>query len=148
MLVYRVCSNIELDKILSQKSFNGVGSMHENNLNNNHDYIPNTFYMHFFPKKEDIFHLNNVLKRFICTYEIPDDLLVFYEGMGLYDDFTCHKEAYIVEFAVPSELISMSFLRCVEALPFDYNYLDFLKNGGYGSTILYDGTKEPNLKKS
>lgn len=148
MLVYRVCNRIEIEEILSKKRFDSIGSIYEVNHNNNHDYTPNTFYMHFFPKKEDIFHINNVLKRFICTYEIPDDLLVFYEGMGLYDDFTCHKEKFLVEFAVPSKLISISFLRRIEVLPFDYTYLDFLKNGDYASTLLYDGTKEPNLRKS
>ncbi len=148
MLVYRVCSNIELSKILSQKCFDDIGSKYENNYNNNHDYIPNTFYMHFFANKEDIFHLNNDLKRFICTYEIPEDVLAFYEGVGLYDGFNGHQEEYLAEFAIPSSLISMSSLKCVEALPFGFNHASFIERGDYNSTILYDGIKKPNLKKS
>ena len=48
MLVYRVCSKSEIIKLINNKSFDEIGSKYENIQNNNHSYIPNIFYMHFF----------------------------------------------------------------------------------------------------
>ena len=85
MKVYRIANRLEIDKFLENKTFSNVGStFNETCKNNSHHYKKNTFYMHFFDSKDDIFYFNSPLKRFLCTYNIPDEVTNGYLGLGKY----------------------------------------------------------------
>ena len=99
MKVYRIANRLEIDKFLENKSFNNVGStFNETCKNNSHHYKKNTFYMHFFDSKDDIFYFNSPLKRFLCTYNIPDEVTKGYLGLGKYiSKYDSSKEDYVLE---------------------------------------------------
>ena len=146
MLVYRVCSKSEIIKLINNKSFDEIGSKYENIQNNNHNYIPNTFYMHFFKNKEDIFYLSNTLKRFICTFDIDENLLEEYKGIGKYiNKINLRKDDYVIEYAIPSNLISLINLKSIEVLPLNFNYFNYLDLKDYQSTFIYSEKEHNNV---
>ena len=147
MLVYRVCSKSEITKFINNKSFNKTGSnRYFNNEHNNHNYIPNTFYMHFFKNKEDIFYLSNTLKRFICTFDIDENILNKYQGIGKYiNKSNLRKDDYVIEYAIPSNLINLINLKSIEVLPLNFNYYNFLQTKDYQSTFIYSEKEHNNV---
>ena len=146
MLVYRVCSKSEIIKLINNKSFDEIGSKYENIQNNNHSYIPNIFYMHFFKNKEDIFYLRNTLKRFICTFDIDENLLEEYKGIGKYiNKIDVRKDDYVIEYAIPSKLISLINLKSIEVLPLNFNYYNYLDLKDYQSTFIYSEKEHNNV---
>lgn len=148
MLVYRVTSRIEIDKIIEHKSFKKIGSTNFDGYCNSHNYKKNTYYMHFFLSKEDIFYLNNFMKRFICTYDIPDYLIKTYLGIGKYiSKYSDKMQENINECAIPSKLIKLSYLESIEVLPLKYEYTDYLLNNSYNTTLIYSKSHENILKK-
>ena len=148
MKVYRIASRIEIDKFLTNKSFDKIGSkFNETCINNNHHYQMDTYYMHFFDNKSDIFYFYNCLKRFICTYDIPDEILNEYSGIGKYfSKYRYQKEEYVLEYAIPSKYIKLEYLESIEALPIKYSYKEFLQNGDYNSEPIYSKSND-NLSK-
>ena len=82
MKVYRVCDKEEIDKILSGVDFKDIGAPGirykkepgEIDLNT-HIYDENEMYMHFFPDFKDLFYLNLEEGRYICLYDIPEEIL-------------------------------------------------------------------------
>lgn len=148
MKVYRIANRIEIDNFLENKSFKGIGStFNENCKNNSHHYKKNTFYMHFFDSKENIFYFNSPLKRFLCTYDIPDEVIKEYLGLGKYiSKYDPSKEDYVLEYAIPSKLIKLEYLETIEVLPINYTFKEFLQSGEYNSQIVYS-KKNTNLLK-
>ena len=120
MIVYRVCSRTELFKILDSRSLDNVGKCFEKNVKtlNNHKYEKDKKYLHFFEKKENIWNLKLHECDYICTYNIPDEILVSYYGIGYYYNIES-VDFPVVEYAIPVELLNINNFICYESLSFD-----------------------------
>lgn len=111
MQVYRLCNKEEIDKLLNEKTLKNIG--HEFTVGglNSHDYKPNTIYLHFFPRLESILLLDTSKDNYICTYDIPDEILNKHYGFATYwQNDPATNNPNTLEYAVPS-------------LEIDYNYL-------------------------
>ena len=77
MLVYRVCSKEEIDKLFQNRDIKDIGNYCTKTDVNNHEYEENSKYIHFFKEKSSIFHFL-LRERYICEYDIPDEILAKY----------------------------------------------------------------------
>ena len=130
MLVYRICDDKEMSLILSERSFNSIGKEYEiNSKLNNHQYNKNTKYLHFFKEYSDVFYLSSSDKTYICIFDIPDDILLRYKGIGKYlDRLLFEKLEQVEEYAIPSELILFDYLVSVDKISKDLLFEEFLAN--------------------
>lgn len=139
MIVYRICSKKELKLILRNKNMNNIGVIHNEdylfkNFANTHDYIPGVRYMHFFKDFSSLYYGLIYGKGFnVCTYDIDDELLSKYKGMGKYYYFD--TKCSLLEYAIPSNmikfdnLISASEIVWYDDIVDDYKYRDvYVKN--------------------
>lgn len=128
MKVIRLCKGQEIKQILETHSFSGAGlSSVINPKLNTHLYKRNEFYLHFFTKLENIFYLNVQKGCFICTYDMPNELLEQYQGIGYYLDFIFYRNLVeVVEYAVESKKMNFDYLEKVEVLKVDLDYEDLL----------------------
>lgn len=100
---------------------NNIGVIHNEdylfkNFANTHDYIPGVRYMHFFKDFSSLYYGLIYGKGFnICTYDIDDELLSRYKGMGKYYYFDT-EYSLLEEYAIPSKLISVDYLISVEKI--------------------------------
>ena len=134
MIVYRICSKKELKLILRNKNMNNIGVIHNEdylfkNFANTHDYIPGVRYMHFFKDFSSLYYGLIYGKGFnVCTYDIDDELLSKYKGMGKYYYFD--TKCSLLEYAIPSNmikfdnLISASEIVGYDDIVDDYKYRD------------------------
>ncbi|MBE5757341.1 MAG: hypothetical protein E7345_00205 [Clostridiales bacterium] len=123
MIVYRLCREDEIQKILRNLSFEGVGYYCRNNEKNSHTYNEDIKYMHFFKNKTDLLYLNTLMGRFICVYDIPEELLLKHFGYGKYYDyirFATLKD--VEEFAIPSDNIRFNYLQSINKIIKDIDY--------------------------
>lgn len=136
MLVYRVCSQQEVEMIFD-KGIENVGSPNNGTDVNSHSYQYNVNYLHFFLYKSDILHIKSNKGSCICTYDIPREILDLYCGVGNYMDFINFKErCYAIEFTIPTKELQMTYLKKVDVLLQYIDYEDFL--GGGISPVLYE----------
>lgn len=104
------------------------------NFANTHDYIPDVRYMHFFKDFSSLYYGLIYGKGFnVCTYDIDDELLSKYKGMGKYYYFD--TKCSLLEYAIPSNmikfdnLISASEIVGYDDIVDDYKYRDvYVKN--------------------
>lgn len=118
---------------------NNIGVIHNEdylfkNFANTHDYIPGVRYMHFFKDFSSLYYGLIYGKGFnVCTYDIDDELLSKYKGMGKYYYFD--TKCSLLEYAIPSNmikfdnLISASEIVGYDDIIDDYKYRDvYVKN--------------------
>lgn len=124
MLVYRVCSQNEVNYILNNGNFFGVGGFAKHFSSNTHKY-GRGYYMHFFHNKSDFCFVDSQAGNCICTYDIPDDLLD--RGIGVYLDRRNFKDKIeLIEYAVRSSNMDYSYLRKAEVLLDSVTLDDFI----------------------
>lgn len=129
MLVYRVCKQEEIENIFGNNHFLNIGSQFQNSDLNNHVYEEDSIYMHFFLKKDSILYLENVRGLYLCTYDIQEDILEKYRGIGYYwDYFHYFKLCEVVEYAVKSSDVKLDYLTKVELIEKDFDVDDYLKD--------------------
>ena len=118
MLVYRICKEPEIVSILKTRSFMKVGQSFKINAKlNNHQYKEDKKYLHFFKFLGDIFYLNLAQNYYLCTYDIPDDILHVKEGIGLYlDIFKLKNLKEVFEYAIETDLLKIEYLVKVDKL--------------------------------
>ena len=112
MLVYRVCDINEYNIIMNERSIQNAGAIREiNSVLNNHQYQGETRYIHFFDRLDSAIIYFGMIDRYLCVYDIDDELLAQYKGTGHYpeEDFVNH----LTEYAIPSELVGFKFLKQV-----------------------------------
>lgn len=128
MLVYRLCKEEEVNEILKSKKFKNVGKCFKiNNKMNTHKYIENRRYLHFFDQIVNLFHFDTCEEYYICTYDIPKELLDKYRGMGYYlDSFNLKTYEQVVEYAIPSNYISFDYLLKIQEIREDMDVDDYL----------------------
>ena len=111
MLVYRICSSDEINNIFSDYKFNNVGNYFKNSTLSSHNYKEDKKYMHFFHNKDSILYLSTD-NKYLCTYNIPDEVLDKYKGFGNYMDyFNFSSLVTIVEYAIENIEIDFEFLE-------------------------------------
>ena len=113
MEVYRLCNEVEYQIIGNTMSFDNIGSIYKNNSKeNNHNYHNNQKYIHFFKEYTSLFYLYLKPGLYMCTYDIPDELLEKYVGVGQYLDIVfMRKLENVVEYAIPNNEILFEVIK-------------------------------------
>ena len=150
MVVYRLCNELEFQKILNTMSFNDIGSLCSYNSKlNNHKYQANQKYLHFFKDYNSLFYLCLKPGSYICAYDIPDNLLEKYVGIGQYLDIIfMRKLENAIEYAIPNDEILFDYLKRIDKVSKYIDYEDYL-DGDYKSSLetLYDKQSKILSKK-
>lgn len=130
MIVYRNSEEKEIKKVLTNKSYNDIGSICEENPDKNtFKYLKNTLYIHFFKNKYCLLYMDTSSGRYICTYNIPDSILEKHFGYGFYLDLISFKtKCKIEEYAIPSNLIDFKYLENIDILTSFVDYEDVLND--------------------
>lgn len=123
MIVYRVIEDVY--SYVGQKNprneyrdyLNGVISVPKNSFNdgiNTHDYKSGVSYLHFFHYYEGALEYVSGIpsmgwdgRCFIATYDIPDEVLDKYRGLGIYPE-SIHAAIPLLEYAIPFDELSNS----------------------------------------
>lgn len=127
MKVYRICNIDEYNIILNEHSLSSIGRIPKNDkMLNDHNYQADTRYMHFFQRMIDIGHWLTEEGRYLCTYDIPDDLLEKHKGTGRYPVY--QEWAEVSEYAIPSSLISFDYLKKMEYMDPSISWDDLINN--------------------
>ena len=133
MLVYRICRIGEVSKLLENKDLNEVGKpathfiekQQKGNISS-HDYNFRLSYLHFFKDLPSIFYFYTA-DKFICTYDIPEDILEKYKGQGFYLDYcNFEKMEAVDEYAIPVNELSFEYLKRVDKINEFIDYEDYL----------------------
>lgn len=137
MKVYRLCKEAEINYILKNKDFKNIGNFFNNDKKkNNHSYRAGKKYLHFFKDLKSILYLNSTKGHFICTYNIPDNILNQRNGFGQYLDYINFKTLHLVsEYAVENDLIQFGFLTKIDKIIQDLDYEDLYYNPDFKGLI-------------
>lgn len=129
MIVYRVCNKEEIENIFKDNSFINIGhSFIKSNLNT-HNYNEKIKYLHFFANINNIFYLRTLKDRYLCTYDIPCDILNNYQGIGYYLDYINYRELNeVIEYAVCNNVIELSYLKEISYIKENIDYEDFIED--------------------
>lgn len=154
MLVYRICSKQEIEQILNYNEFTAIGNygltyLNNNKNKNNHMYKLDKLYLHFFKNKDSIFYMDTSEDRFICTYDIPEDILKTGMGTGKYPNyFNFNHLINVCEYAIESSLISFEYLLKVERIKEYIDIEDYMYDNELSEFVdaIYD-KKTKTLKK-
>lgn len=87
MVVYRLCKDDEYFDIFEYRDFSNLGGYFTPSTLNTHKYLEHTNYMHFFADKSSLFYLSLNQGKYVCIYDIPDEILVLGDGVGYYMDY-------------------------------------------------------------
>ena len=127
MKLYRIGNSEEKDIIMDNKSFLDVGKYF-------HDHKMNTFhygdsrYMHFFSSKEHLIVFGISPERYIFTYEIPDEVVSKFQGIGYYyHPYDFNYLNSVEEYAIPSELVCFDYLESIEYISKEFCYANCLE---------------------
>ena len=85
--------------------------------------------MHFYATYGSIFYYNSQDRRYICTYDIPDDVLEQSKGTGYYLDLEFFEHLQeVTEYAVEIDLLDFSYLKKVEEMSELLLFEDYIYN--------------------
>jgi len=149
MIVYRLCKEDEYSAIFKNSDFSNLGNSFKPWVLNTHKYIEGIKYMHFFAAKDSLFYLSLNQGKYVCIYDIPDDILVMGDGFGYYMDYINFRNMDKVrEFALPSLMVRFEYLRTVLKINREIDIED-IENGedvySFVETV-YDRGKRLKLK--
>ena len=149
MTVYRLCNELEFQKILNTMSFDDIGSLCCNNSKrNNHRYKSNQKYLHFFKDYDSLFYLYLKSGTYICTYDIPDEILEKYVGVGKYlDRMYMKKIESVTEYSIPNAEISFDYLKSIEKISRDIEYEEYIDDDYKDSLELVYNIQQRTLGK-
>ena len=158
MEVYRICNKEEIDTLLNDKDFINVGK--EGHIfiqqqikddTNNHNYEPNEKYLHFFKNYHSIFYLNTNEGYYICTYNIPDEILKDGYGIGYYWDFiNFSHQVNAEEYAINIKNLKFDYLEKIDEITEYIDVEDYLYNSPIEDflTTIYNKIPSKKLIKS
>jgi len=131
MIVYRVCSEEEIKKILEEHDFSKIGNKFSTLYipkMNNHKYEPNQLYLHFFKDKGSILYLENLKKNYLCSYDIPNEILDKNSGIGYYWDLLNYSTlCNVPEYAIKSDEIIFDYLKEIDYINKEIDIEDYLE---------------------
>lgn len=112
MLVYRMCNAMEIKCYLEGKKYH---SLLKKFGVNTFKYRDDTEYIHFylFPESclRNMYYVPRDTGYIIC--DIPKELLEKYFGYGYYPDIIDDKYVPLPEFAIPSDLFSLEYIKSI-----------------------------------
>ena len=112
MLVYRMCSDMEIKCYLEGRRY---CSMLKKFGVNTFKYSDDTEYIHFylFPESclRNVYYVPIGTGYIIC--DIPKELLDKYFGYGYYPDIIDGKYVPLPEFAIPTDLFSLNYIKSI-----------------------------------
>lgn len=131
MKVYRLCTREEIMAIAQNKNFRKVGKHFEINENiKSHNYHPKRKYLHFFKNKSSLMYLSTIAGRFICVYDLPEQLLNKRKGVGKYRDFVNFTSLHTLEeYAVETSLLEYKHLVATYEIVKTIDYEDVWFSG-------------------
>ena len=158
MKVYRICNKEEVNALLNDKDFSNVGKeglifiqQQIKDDTNNHNYEPKEKYLHFFKSLHSIFYLNTNEGYYICTYDIPDEVLKDGSGIGKYWDFMNFSHLVNVEeYAINIKNLKFDYLEKIDEITEYIDVEDYLYNFSIEDflTTIYNKTPSKKLIKS
>lgn len=123
MIVYRVCKKDEIDNILNNKLFINVGNNFNYSCINNHSYNKDTKYLHFFLNLDSILYLRTLKDRYLCIYDIEDNILNKNKGLGYYLNYISYNTLdEVIEYRLENKDINFDNLKQVYYIN---NYIDY-----------------------
>ena len=154
MLVYRVCSQEEITMILEEKSFENVGksgkdliAVQQQKNVNNHEYHFQKNYLHFYKDKMSMFYMKTE-NTYLCTYNIPDDILAPREKEGYYLDFVNYRRIVRVpEYALETSLLNFDYLDKVEYINEYIDIDDYITNKNLTDSVNVIYLKDKGMVK-
>ena len=150
MLVYRVCQEKEINEIMESKSFDTVGRHYTvNDRVNTHCYRDDKKYLHFFKDRDSIFYCNTSSGNYVCTYDIPDEILLESKGKGYFlDRFAFKHVQEAEEYAIVTDNLSFDYLAKVELIKESMDIEDLLFDEMDDKLMtVYEKEKSKTLKK-
>ena len=150
MLVYRICKKDEIDNILNNKSFVNVGNNFNYSCINNHNYNENKKYLHFFLNLDSILYLRTLKDRYLCIYDIDDNILNKNEGLGYYLNYISYNTLdEVIEYRLENTDINFNDLKQVYYINNYIDYEDFLDNFDISKffEIIYNTKERTTLEK-
>ena len=149
MLLYRLCKEEEILKILDTKKITTIGKYCTNTHKlNTHVYQRDKKYLHFFLAEYEITNLNSQKGKYICTYDIPKDIVNRYLGFGYYrSNFDLETLKKITECAIPCELISFSNLIKIEKITKYLDFEDYLDDITKYKEMIYSNSSNHKTRK-
>ena len=133
MLVYRLCKFEEVNKLLEEKNIDSIGVPASVFINiqqvknvSSHEYDYHLDYLHFFKDLSSIFYYDTE-DKYLCTYNIADEILTNHKGQGFYLDFVNLRRLVAVdEFAIPTNELSFENVVKVEKIKEFIDYDDYI----------------------
>ncbi len=151
MLVYRICCEKEVDYILNYEAFYNIGNVNIVSSLNTHQYEPGLFYMHFFQNYKSILYMEPKYLKYVCIYDIPEEVLEKFKGYGMYYTYPYRETFAVAEYAIPCTQIKFSYLKKVERLLKNVTAEDFIDQSldKMAFETIYDSSKiiVPKRKK-
>lgn len=131
MLLYRICTNKELNLILTN-NFSEVGSFGAELIEyqkekgmNTHKYEADKYYMHFYKDKDNVLFGNTSAGNYVCTYDIPDEILDNSFGYGQYlSPFNLESIVSVPEYAIESNIIKKEYIKRIEIIKETIEFCD------------------------
>ncbi len=150
MEVYRICFPEEINRIIKRKNFKNVGHIYETTKVNTHSYHPKTKYLHFFEAKDSIFYRRTNKGKYICTYDIPKQLLNDHFGYGFYRNFLTFKTTNLIEeYAIPTPELKIEYLKKVEFIKKDIDISDYIDDNTLSKylEVIYENINQKKYTK-
>lgn len=150
MLVYRVCDIEEIAIILKERSLSKIGQYHSiDKRMNTHEYKKDKKYIHFFKTFGDILYFDSEKRKYVCIYDINEEILENSKGIGYYLDRSFyHKIDEVEEFAIESDLIKFKDLKQIDEIVDVILFEDYLDNNYQDKiTTIYKRNKGKALVK-
>ena len=149
MLVYRLCKEAEVLKILETRKIATIGKYCANiHKLNTHVYKKDKKYLHFFLEEYEITNLNPNKDMYICTYDIPKDIIDSHLGIGYYRSiFDLETLKKINECAIPVELIPFSYLQKIEKITKYLDFEDYLDDINKYKEVIYQNSTKIKIRR-
>lgn len=130
MIVYRLCNEMEANKLLNGEDFYNIGRPYKKKETaNNFDYIEDEHYLHFFKKFENIFYLKVREGKYVCTYDIPEEILKISEGIGNYYNYMFPDMLdHVPEYAINTKLLNYDYLVKMQQFIIYANHEDYFED--------------------
>ena len=149
MKLYRLCDKNEVYTIINDKSFENIGKKFKDNpKKNTHHYNNNKKYLHFFENKDSLIYLNLSSNKYICYYDIPDNIILEKRGFGLYLDYVHFRNIILVpEYAIENEFLKFEYLKKIEVAKCYIDFEDYLDDENLSDFVepIYENTKSKVL---
>lgn len=155
MLVYRVCRPEEFEQIIGNGDFSVIGgkfTLNDTVSLNSHEYEEAGNYLHFFKELSSIILLANLKDHYLCYYDLPEDLLEKYKGIGYYQEPSLWMNtSKLEEYAIPSRLLNREFIVGIDRIKYGIDIDDYIEDPSfhdYIEMVYYQGKDKKLVKVS